>query len=639
LPEARRIVVATAGHVDHGKTSLIRALTGVDTDRLPEEKRRGISIELGFAELAGGPVSFIDVPGHERFVHTMIAGVGGVDALLLVVAADDSVMPQTREHLAVAAVLGIPRVLVALSKCDLVDSETLELAELEVKEVLAGLGWTAARIVRTSTATGQGVAELEQALRAMATEVPVRAASARLWLSVDRVFSVRGAGTIVTGTLTRGQLSEGEAIYVAREDGVLETACRGLETHGHRVASVAAPARVAINLARLPLEAVSRGDVITKDAELAVSRRLDVALRFLPGTAETLSRRPTGVAHIGTARALARIVRISDETAHLALDRGLPAEGGIGFVLRGMPSKRNYGGVLGGGIILDALAPRLPRRRDQGAFDLRLTRVRALASGDRAAGVLALLRARAPRSLVEADVERRLGLEPGVARSIFAGKTAAALRLGDTTSWIVPDAVDELTQAALRWLETYHAQSPHELGAPVETLRVALGRLAGRHVAEYTVERLIEEGRVRALDGGRVGLPAFAERSQSSHDEAIERVRAAVEAAALEGVSEHEITERTGLALDRARAALTELGKKSLARRLSGLWFGEKRLADLRAAVRAHLRKHPTMSVPAFKELFGVSRKQAIPLLEDLDHQGVTRRQGDDRVLGPAGEK
>ena len=638
--EPRRIVVATAGHVDHGKTSLIRALTGIDTDRLPEEKRRGISIELGFAEFAAGAISFIDVPGHERLVHTMIAGVGGVDALLLVVAADDGVMPQTREHLAVCSVLGVGRVVVALSKCDLADAETLDLAEAEIREELARFGWEPLAIVRTSNQTGEGLAELERSLRALAADVPPRAPSARAWLSVDRLFSLRGVGTVVTGTLTRGGLREGDVVYLATEAGVLETACRSLQVHGRRVTEATAPSRVAINLARLSLDAISRGDVITKDPELIVSRRFDMSVRWLPGMGPPPAGKATLVAHLGTTRAAARVRRLDDETAHVVLDRALPCEGGVGVVLRGDAARREFGRVMGGGRVLDARALPLPRRRDARAWELRGVALNALARGDVGAGLVGLLRFRAPRPIAEADVERRLGLEPGSVAAVFASPRYRdlAVALRDGQSWTTREGVDQLLDAGVAWLRRFHEESPLELGAPIETLRTVLGGIAGREAGSYALEQAMASRRMRAVDPGLVCLPEFAENAAQSHDQAVKRVREALEIFALEGATEQEIAERTSLPLERTRTALSGLARQDEARRLSGLWFGERPLAGLRAAVRVYLSGHSIMSVPTFKQLFGVSRKQAIPLLEDLDHRGVTRRQGDERVLGPATE-
>jgi hypothetical protein len=249
------------------------------------------------------------------------------------------------------------------------------------------------------------------------------------------------------------------------------------------------------------------------------------------------------------------------------------------------------------------------------------------------------MQSRAPRPIVEADIERRLGLDPGSVASILASLRGQAVALGDNQSWTTKEATHRLVEAAVGSLERYHEQTPHELGAPLETLRTSLARLGGQQAAAHALEIALDSGRIQAVDSGRVCLPEFAEQSAKAHDLALELVRAALAAVALDGASEQELAERAHLSLDRARAALARLAKMEQARRLSGMWFLEARLASLRDAVRAHLRSHTTMSVPMFKQLFSVSRKQAIPLLEDLDHQGVTMRKGDERVPGPAKDR
>jgi selenocysteine-specific elongation factor len=332
---------------------------------------------------------------------------------------------------------------------------------------------------------------------------------------------------------------------------------------------------------------------------------------------------------------------VGEETVHLVLDRALPCEGGLGIVLRGAASRHEFGRVVGGGRVLDALAPPLPRRRWARRLELRTATATALASGHVAEGLLGMLRSRAPRPLSAADVERRLGLEPGaVASSLTSGPgERQALSLEDHRLWTTSESMGELVDGAVAFLRGYHADNPHERAAPIETLRTALARSAGRLAAEHAVELALGSGRIRAHEPAGVCLPEFAAVAERTHDDATQRIRTTLDRAALEGASEREIIERSGLAPESVRATLARLATLGEARRLSGLWFGERRLADLRAAVRAHLRSNPTLSVPAFKQLFSVSRKQAIPLLEDLDQQGVTRRQGDDRVLGPAREK
>jgi len=636
-------VVATAGHVDHGKTSLVHALTGTDTDRLPDEKRRGISIELGFAELPEAGISFIDVPGHKKLVHAMIAGVGGVDGVLLVVAADDAVMPQTREHLHVCALLGIRRVVVALTKTDLVDAEMLELAEADVRSTLESMGLEARAVIGTSVVTQQGLAELKRALTELAHDVAPRGESQRLWLPIDRVFSIKGAGTVVTGTLTRGSLSTGSTVWVAGPSGLLETPCRAIEVHGASVDEARAPTRVAVNLARVEVAQISRGDVLTLDAELPVTRRLDAALTALPGTERALSDRSPVIAYVGTARVNARITRIGDGLYHLSLEAPLPCQGGVGIVLRGFRSTRDHGAVLAGGRVLDAAAPPLPKRRDRAAWERRAAMLAAVAREDWAEAVAGWMQIAAPRPIVGSRVERRFGLEPLEISRWLTGKKrrgpADALALRGSEMFTTGASVEALTTQLVAEVERYHAAHPHDPGLSLETLRATLVTRAGKEVTDLALERAVKTGRL--LTGqGTACLPEFAKTAGPQARAAAQRVLAELEAAALDGASEAALVTR--LATDGAevvKSALTRLAGENQARRLTGIWFAESAISELRRKVVAHLEAHGKLTVPELKDLAGVSRKQAIPLLEQLDREGTTRRQGDERVLGAAGKR
>src|SRR5579871_5943885 len=278
----RRFVVGTAGHVDHGKTTLVGALTGVDTDRLPEEKKRGITIELGFAPWtidAETRVSIIDVPGHRRLVHTMIAGASGIDLVLLVVAADEGVMPQTREHLAACELLGIKRAVVAITKIDRAERELAELAAEEIKGALEGRFEN--EVVLVSAKTGEGLDALRATVRKALDKVAPRAESPRAQLSIDRTFSVKGAGSVVTGTLVRGKLAVGDAIHVARPSGAIASSVRGLHVHDASVTLAEAPTRLAVNVAGLGLEELSRGDVVTTDKDVAATSAFDAELELI----------------------------------------------------------------------------------------------------------------------------------------------------------------------------------------------------------------------------------------------------------------------------------------------------------------------------------------------------------------------
>jgi len=637
----QRVVIATAGHVDHGKAALMRALTGSDTDRLPDEKRRGISIELGFAELPGTGISFIDVPGHRKLVHAMVAGVGGVDAVLLVVAADDGVMPQTLEHLHICSLLGIDHVIVALSKCDLVDNEMLELAASDVQDALAALGLPLTRMVHTSAETSQGIEELEGALVELAAALPRHQASARLWLPIDRVFSVRGAGTVVTGTLTRGRILAGEELFVAGERGVTASAVRALEIHGSPVEQASAPTRVAVNLARVDAKDVRRGDVVTADSALCRSDSLDISLRALPGCERDLGDRSPVQVYIGTARTGGRVTALGEGLAHLALDHPLPCEGGVGVVLRGFRATREHGAVLGGGRVLDAAAPRPPRRNKARARELRARTLEAVQSGALGEALTGLMQITAPRPIDAADVERRLGLAPGRVTRTLGGTAnkSGAVALDGGALWTTAGALDGLVGVLLARVQSFHESQPHESGQSLETLRAELARHAGREVAELCLRRAVGSGRLLELDGGLGCLPGFAERSAPVAQKSAAQLYEAIDGAGLQGVSETALVATNGEPPEATRAALGRLAKSGSARRLAGLWFSERHLEALRDRLSAYFETQATLGVPAFKELAGVSRKQAIPLLEQLDREGTTRRQGDERVLGASARR
>ena len=631
------MVLATAGHVDHGKTSLIRALTGTDTDRLPDEKRRGISIELGFAELADAGISFIDVPGHRKLVHAMIAGVGGVDGVLLCVAADDGVMPQTREHLHICTLLGIRRVVVALTKADLVDAEMLELAVMDVRTTLEALGLEATTVVPTDALSGRGLDELRAALGELARSAADRGASGRLWLPVDRVFTVKGAGTVVTGTLTRGALKLGATVFVAGPRGIHESVCRGLEVHGKQVETITAPSRVAVNLARLEVDEVGRGDIVTLEPQLPLSTRLDAHLTLLPGADSALGNGSPVIVHLGTTRRSARVTRIGEGLFHLRLEEPLPCQGGIGIVLRGFKSTREHGAVLAGGRVLDARSPPLPKRKDTSGWQLRATTLANVAQGDWAAALGGLMTLAAPRPIFGPDVERRFGLEPGDLARWLTGKKrrgpADALALSND-AYTVPATLDVLVSELVSELGRHHEAHPDQPGLSLETLRTRLAARAGREVTDVALERATKSGQTQVA-AGVICLQSFATLAGPQARESRDRVLEVLDAAALEGSSEAVIAERCPtLSPESLKHALAGLSSETRARRLGGLWFAERHLDALRLKIGEFFAGQAVMSVPEFKDLAGVSRKQAIPLLEQLDREGTTRRQGDDRVRG-----
>ncbi len=622
----RRFVIGTAGHVDHGKTTLVRALTGVDTDRLPEEKQRGISVELGFAPLQLGNLhaSIVDVPGHRRLVRTMIAGAAGMELVMLVVAADEGVMPQTREHVAVCELLGLDRAIVVVNKCDAVERDLAVLAGEEARELL-GPRWRA-DVVLCSARTGEGIDGLREALRDALSSLPPPAPG-KMRAGIDRVFSIRGAGTVVTGTMVAGSVATGDTLHVVGDKRTLSTAARGLHVHDAAVQRIDAPTRVAINLAGLALEDVHKGDVVTSDPHLRSTTLVDVLLR---GT-HALKRGAEVTAHVGTASTEARVDSLlpspAGAIARVRLAHPTPVAGGDRIILRG-GAGGPAGAVAGGGLVLDAR----PDRRASGAKRRALSAGLATLAPD--ASVRALVAASAPRPLERASLESRFAIEAAeLARS--ADDEPSLVRIEDR-GWIGRAQLDAAIARARDLVREHHAKSPLERGLPLETLRARLATSGGRLVAAEAIrlasttgsaqERLIVDGDVVRLE--RAPAVAVAPVTGKTHALA----KALVDAGNA-GATEFTLGQRAGLAAAELRAALQKLAREAVAVRMGELWFAAAVVDEARRRLLAHFASAPTVSVIQFKELAGLPRKQAVAMLEHFDQLGLTRRQGDARVL------
>jgi selenocysteine-specific elongation factor len=644
----RRFVLGTAGHVDHGKTSLVRALTGVDTDRLPEEKRRGITIELGFAPWRvdeGMEVSVIDVPGHRRLVHTMIAGAIGMELVLLVVAADEGVMPQTREHVAACELLGLRRAVVAVTKIDRAGRDVGELAGDEARELL-GDRWES-EVVCCSARTGEGIDDVRAAVRRALLALPPPRPGARARLSVDRVFSVKGAGTVVTGTLVEGKIAVGSPLFLVGEAGAQPTAARGLHVHDHAVQTAEAPTRLAVNLAGLPLESVHRGDVVTDDKNARPTKAIDVRLR----AAEVVRRGSTAQVYVGTARSACRIDLLRDPAepgailgeapagstavARLRLSTPLVVLGGDRFVLRGADVEGPAGAVLGGGDVLDAEPPRLRPRHKRAAVAY------ALAKGDAAAAIRALVDESAPRPFPQGALASRFviaGAELKRAADALVGKGELVVIKG--VGWVSAARLYDLAATARRLVAEHHKKAPLDRGLALETLRQKLAESAGPEAAAEAIRIATTKdknlkGDALVVDGDVARTAQFsatvADRDLAG---ALEKAQSAIVEAALKGMSEFGVKEATGATPKDVKAILAKLVREGAAVHTGELWFSTASVAELRAKVIAHLDRAPKLTIAEFKDLSGLGRKQAIVLLELFDREGTTRRDGDDRVRG-----
>lgn len=618
----RHLVIGTAGHIDHGKSTLVRALTGVDPDRLKEEKQRGITIELGFADLDLGEdraVSFVDVPGHERFVRHMVAGATGIDAVVLVVAADEGVQPQTREHLDICCLLGVEHGLVALTKSDLVDPELLEVVEMELRELLEPTFLADAPLVPVSGKEGHGLDRLKQELGALFESVPERSEQGLTRLPVDRSFVMKGFGTVVTGTLAGGSLACGDEVEVL--PGGARGRVRGIQLHGAAVERAVAGRRTAVNLQGLDCAEVPRGSTLTRPGTLVTSRRLWATLRLLPDAPETLRKGGPVWFHQGTADSEARIRVLGGEDAdsmrvEIHLGEALALAPGDRFILR-RPAPVD---TVGGGVIVDVNPPRARDAALEAFTPEALELAQALLSRTRRA---------AAAGLSTAACAAELGRPAAEVDEVLASLTEQSMlrraggRVFDVEVW------EGIVEAAMQRVHAHHRSHPLQPGLGRETLR---GSVAPRMAQESWRELLsvCEAGGVLKLQGDAVADSDHRATLDDADRELAELLRERFRKAGLEPPSWEE------LAIDRSRAEpVVEwlIAQGDLVRVQKDKLFDGGALAELIGRLREHAAASKFIDVATFKSLAGVTRKNAIPLLEYLDGERVTRRVGDKRQI------
>ena len=608
----------------------MRALTGTDPDRLKEEQERGITIELGFAHATlqdGVVASFVDVPGHERFVRHMLAGAHGIDAALLVVAADESVMPQTREHFQICRLLGIRRGLVALTKCDLADADTQAIAELEVRELVAGSFLDGRPILRVSSKTGEGLDALRSALLELARETTARPASGLPRLPIDRVFTLRGFGTVVTGTLVAGELATGdelEALPSRRRARV-----RGLHVHGEPVERAAAGTRTAVNLGGVEVLDLVRGDLLVRPGTLRASPMLDVLLTLL-SEARPLRDGTRVRVHAASAEALARVRLLgpgplapgAQELAQLRLESPLATARGDRLVLRSYSPADTIAGAL----VLDPLPP---RRRAQDRP--RLERLRDAAGPPEAAE--ALVAEAGERGSEAPLLAARLGLPVAEVLEALRERPALVVLGLDPPVVLAREALERLGGAALGALAAHHREQPLRAGMPREELRARVFASTPLPVFEYVLADLAASGRVR-LQPDSVAVAGHEVRLSGAEQEARALLVERAGTAGLAGVETPALaseTRRDPKLLERVARVL--VGERVLDRVGDGLIVHRDHLERLKRDVRRRFPAGSRIEVGAFKEMTGLSRKYVIPLLEYLDRERVTRRAGNDRLV------
>ena len=623
-----RLVLGTAGHIDHGKTTLVRALTGVDCDRLPEEKSRGITIELGFAPLelpSGLKMGIVDVPGHERLVRTMVSGATGIDLVLFVVAADEGIMPQSREHLAICRLLGVERGVVALTKIDSVDPELADLARLDVEETIQSSPLSGAPVVPVSATTREGLSELMAALEKVARETPPRTLrDGPAWLPVDRVFTMRGFGTVVTGTLRGATFDEGASVEVFPERGEspLTARIRGLQVHGETVKQALPGSRCAINLHGVEVQAVPRGSVVATPGRLAYRERVDAQLHFLSGV-PALRNGTTLTVHVGTTERLARVRLLDRERleggdrafASLRFDAPVLAVEGDRFILRGFTRTSEGGWTVGGGRILDAAPPRTRRSRS-----VRQAELEILAGDDRAEILGLRLRRAGLRGLLEQDLLREVRSIEGV----------PGIRVG-SGRWIDPEAFDGLVGRVAEAVDAHHRDQPVEPWAGFAAITARAGPTLPEEVVRAALDRAVER---RTLESGPSGYRRPGHRVQVDDPALVSKIVERLRSSGLAPPTLDALSTELKNSPRDLRPILEHLVRESeLVRVTSELFFTRAALDDLRKRLITFLEKHGSIDPAAYKELTGQTRKFTVPLMEHFDSEKLTVRQGNVRKL------
>jgi selenocysteine-specific elongation factor len=630
----KQIVLGTAGHIDHGKTTLIKALTGIETDRLKEEKARGITIELGFAhlDLPGGlRLGIVDVPGHEKFVKNMVAGAAGIDLVMLVIAADEGVMPQTREHLDICRLLGVEHGLVALTKVDMVDQEWLELVTEDVRDGLAQSFLAEAPIIPVSGVSGQGVDELIAALDGLASAVEERPAAGPFRLPVDRVFSMKGFGTVITGTALGGSVSVGQPVTIYPRD--IAAKVRGLQVHNQEVTAAGRGQRTAMNFQGLDKESINRGDVVATPDSLVPSLWVDVEVFVLEEAARPLKHRAPVRFHAGSAEILGRVHTLDREElapgasaiCQLRLDEPATLMAGDRYVLR------SYSPVhtIAGGVVVHPHPGRHKRHRPEIMDDLA-----ALRGGEPEARVVVAARLAGNAGVAKTDLARLVNLLPkeldAIVERLLSRKRLVRFDK-EGGRMVSGEVLAGLMDQAVELVGAFHRQQPLKPGMSREELRQRLARRLDAKLFALVAGRLAEEGRLVA-EKDLLRLPEHQVRLAGGEAKLKEKIEAAYREGGWFPPNLKDVI--AGEDAKRAREVVGVLvNQGALTRVKEDLYYHTPALEELKAKLVEHLRQEGRTDAQAFKELTGLSRKYLIPLLEHFDAVGLTMRVGDERVL------
>jgi len=632
----RRVVLGTAGHIDHGKTALIKLLTGYDCDRLPEEKARGITIELGFTHMTlpdSTQIGIVDVPGHERFVRTMVSGAAGIDMVMLVVAADEGIMPQTVEHLAICKILGIRRGLIAVTKADLADEDLLLLVHGEIESLVSGTFLERAPIVNVSSVTGQGKDELTAAIARVAEQVAAKTTDGVFRLPIDRVFTMKGFGTVVTGTCISGCIKTGEE--VAALPSGLATRIRGIQVHSEPVEEAFAGQRVAINLQGVERDQVERGDMLIRPGSISATYMCDVMIEILPSCPRPLRYRSRTRMHVFTREAMARVIPMSAEVlepgssgwGQLRLEEPLVLAPGDRFVLRSYSPMT----TIGGGAVVHPCPVKHKRPFEETVHDLEI-----LHSGDSASQIMALIRQSAGNGIALQKISfltrlsqkeisetiKKLSSQGDIARFDQEQEAYAS------TTWI-----SDFGKKAVDFIAAYHRKNPMAAGPAKSAVMEAMGKNVNPKLSAKILAGLIKEGRAIA-DVNTVHLPSHDPAAVGLGARIRQKILEKIEAAGLEAPIQKELIEIEPGREKEAEEILNQLTAEGLVVRAGlQLYFSPKAIDQAAQKVAEYLQTHDKIDAQGFKALFGLSRKYTIPLGEHLDELKVTLRIGDARIL------
>ena len=636
----KSVIVGTAGHIDHGKSTLVRALTGKDPDRLPEEKRRGITIDLGFADLDLGDVriGFVDVPGHERFVKNMLAGAHGIDVVALVIAADEGVMPQTREHFDICRLLGVRTGLIIITKTDLVEEELIQLVQGEAQELVAGSFLENALVLSVSAKTGSGLEELRAALREVARQVPARSADLVPFLPVDRGFTMKGFGPVVTGTLVSGEITEGEELELLPLGARVRA--RGLQVHGKSVTHATAGQRTAVNLGGIDTATIARGMVLAPTARLRSTQILDVHLSVLRDATRALRSRARVRLHIHAAEVLARI-KVLDDVGQIApgesgfvqlrLESPVVAVADERFIIRSYSPSH----TIAGGRVLDPFAAK-HRGRDLAQVRRQL---KVLLDANPADQVSVYVELAGDNGQRFADLAARTGWNPALLTSILAEAKKSDAVIDCDGVFIAPANFERMASDTVELIADYHNKEPLARGVARETLRERLFAHTAPEVFRSVVVKLEKDGAI-VSERDIVRLRQHSLQLTGEDSQLRERLAGVYEKAALAPPTLDEAMLSAGIASAQkthGRKILQLLLQDGTLLRVQGdLFFHRAALEGLKIKLRNYGDQNEpdrSIDVAAFKDLAEVSRKYAIPLLEFLDRERITRRDGDRRRI------